>query len=65
MNKYFSRKLVVTLVALASALTTAYSSIPTEVQTKLYDFLATVMTFYLVAQGSVDTVGKFKEPKVE
>lgn len=62
MNKFASRKLIVSLVALISAVATAYTAIDPEVQQSLMDFLGTLITFYLLGQGAVDTAGALNKP---
>lgn len=63
MDKFISRKLIVTLVAMAAAVGAAVlgeDSLPPEV----LEFLQWVVATYVVGQGAVDAVDKLKGPVV-
>ena len=60
MKKFASRKFIVTLLGLCSATVAAYSDIPTETQSGFFDFVGTMLTFFLVGQGAVDVSGRVK-----
>lgn len=60
MNRYRSRKFIMSLVGIASATGAAYSDIPPDTQSSFFGFIAQVLTFYLVGQSAVDASGKLK-----